>query len=241
MTHIEIWSDFACPFCYAGENILNRAIADLGVDDKVNVTYKAFELDHKKDNYASNPVEEVFMNKFGMSREDAVRQVRHEQQLVRDLGLPCNYEEARPSNTRDAHRLMKLAEKEYGKPVLRQLNAGLFNAYLVRRESLADVNVLEKIGREAGLKEEDIVDVLQSNRYADAVEADERRAEEYGVTGVPFFLINGKLAVPGAISVDDFRNLLQKIIEDGDSRQDEEALLQTTRPHRCTEDGCQLL
>lgn len=80
MTTIEIWSDFACPFCYAGEAQLNRAISELGIADKVDVKYKAFELDHKKGDYASNPIEEVFINKFGMSRkqeEEAVLNAAH--------------------------------------------------------------------------------------------------------------------------------------------------------------------
>lgn len=240
MINIEIWSDFACPFCYAGEAQLHNAIGELGITHKVNVKFRAFELDHKKDDYASNPIEEVFMNKFGMSRKDAERQVRHEQQMVRDMGLVCNYETARPSNTRDAHRLMKLAETKYDQPTLRKLNAALFDAYMVRGLSLADRDVLMQCGREADIKEEEIIDLLQSDRYVDAVVADERQAEKYGVTGVPFFLIDGKMAVPGCISTEEFKELLLSMMERKD-QQSEEALLQQAHPHRCTENGCELI
>lgn len=232
MTKIEIWSDFACPFCYAGEAQLDKAISSLGIADKIDVKFKAFELDHKKDGYASNPIEEVFMNKFGMSREDAERQVAHEQQLVRNMGLVCNYENARPSNTRNAHRLMKLAEAEYDTATLRQLNAALFEAYFVRSLSLADTDVLMQCGLAAGIKEADIKDVLLSDRFVDAVEADERMAEAYGVTGVPFFLIDGKMAIPGAISADEFKKLLQQNIGSQSSE---------LHPHRCSEEGCEII
>lgn len=240
MTNIEIWSDFACPFCYAGEAQLDRAIDNLGIADKVNVKYKAFELDHKKGDYASNPIEEVFMNKFGMSRGDAERQVRHEQQLVRDLGLVCNYEIARPSNTRDAHRLMKMAEAEYDEATVRRLNAALFDAYMVRSLSLGDHDVLLQAGRDAGIKEEDMKEVLQSDRYVDAVLDDERRAEAYGVTGVPYFVIDNKMAVPGAISTAEFQDLLSQLVEHHDVGAEKE-IIHGVHPHRCTEDGCELL
>lgn len=234
MTTIEIWSDFACPFCYAGEAQLDNAIAELGISDKVKVEYKAFELDHKKDDYASNPIEEVFMNKFHMSREAAERQVRHEQQMVRNMGLVCDYENARPSNTRNAHRLMKLAEAVYDEATLRKLNAALFNAYFVRRKSLDDREVLTRCGEGAGIRKEDITDVLNSNRYVEEVEADEHRAETYGITGVPYFLIDGRMAVPGCISTNEFKTLLQRIIAD------KEEPLHEMHAYRCTEEGCEV-
>jgi predicted DsbA family dithiol-disulfide isomerase len=40
--------------------------------------------------------------------------------------------------------------------------------------------------------------VLHGDHYSDEVRADERRAQEIGVTGVPFFLFGGRYAVPGA-------------------------------------------
>lgn len=240
MINIEIWSDFACPFCYAGEFQLTNAINELGVPNKVDIKFKAFELDHKKDNYASSPTREVFMNKFHMSKTDAERQVKHEQQLVRSLGLECNYEDAHPSNTRDAHRLMKLAEEQYGDETVRKLSAALFNAYLVRSKVLANRDVLIQAGLEAGIKKSDIISVLDSNRYVDAVIDDERRAESYGVTGVPYFLINGKMAVPGAISTRDFKELLNDIIEN-DKKRAADMQFSGAHPHRCTDEGCELL
>lgn len=240
MTNIEIWSDFACPFCYAGEAQLENAIRELGIQDKVNVKFRAFELDHKKDDYASNPIEEVFMNKFGMSRADAERQVMHEQQLVRNMGLICNYEEARPSNTRNAHRLMKLAEAEYNEATLRKLNSALFDAYFVRSLSLDEPDVLLQCGLRAGIKEDDIRDLLQSNRYEDEVISDEHTAEIYGVTGVPFFLIDSKMAIPGCISTEEFKELLLRLVEH-QNNDDENTVLHDAHPHRCTEEGCELI
>lgn len=49
MIEIKIWSDFACPCCYNGETRLKKAIHELGIADKVDIIYKAFELDAAAD------------------------------------------------------------------------------------------------------------------------------------------------------------------------------------------------
>ena len=43
---IEIWSDFACPFCYIGKTRLEKAIKKTGSKD-INLIYKAYQLDPK--------------------------------------------------------------------------------------------------------------------------------------------------------------------------------------------------
>jgi predicted DsbA family dithiol-disulfide isomerase len=40
--------------------------------------------------------------------------------------------------------------------------------------------------------------VLASDAYADAVRADERQAQAYGITAVPFFVVDRRYGVAGA-------------------------------------------
>ena len=42
---IELWSDYACPFCYIGEKRLEKALAEIDGGDKVEIEFKSFELD----------------------------------------------------------------------------------------------------------------------------------------------------------------------------------------------------
>ena len=44
--------------------------------------------------------------------------------------------------------------------------------------------------------------VLASDRYADAVRADEAKARAYGISGVPFFVVDAKFAISGAQPAD---------------------------------------
>jgi predicted DsbA family dithiol-disulfide isomerase len=66
------------------------------------------------------------------------------------------------------------------------------------REELAAV----AIG--VGLDAAEVAEVLDGDRYATAVRADEERAQAYEITGVPYFLIDGRYAIPGAQSVERF-------------------------------------
>ena len=44
----------------------------------------------------------------------------------------------------------------------------------------------------------DVSEVLSSDAFLDIVRADEMSAREIGVTGVPFFLFNGRVGLSGA-------------------------------------------
>jgi predicted DsbA family dithiol-disulfide isomerase len=63
---------------------------------------------------------------------------------------------------------------------------------------------------EAGLDGDEVRAVLDGDRYADEVRADEARAEEIGVTGVPFFLIDSRFAIAGAQAEDVFLDILTR-------------------------------
>lgn len=42
---ISIWGDYACPYCYIGETYLQKAIKELGVEDKIEYDLNAFQID----------------------------------------------------------------------------------------------------------------------------------------------------------------------------------------------------
>ncbi len=42
---IEIWSDIVCPFCYIGKMKLEQALRNLNALDRVEITWRSFQLD----------------------------------------------------------------------------------------------------------------------------------------------------------------------------------------------------
>jgi predicted DsbA family dithiol-disulfide isomerase len=42
---IEIWSDYACPYCYIGERQLEKALESFSGKENIAISFKGFELD----------------------------------------------------------------------------------------------------------------------------------------------------------------------------------------------------
>lgn len=235
---LTIWSDFACPYCYIGETRLQRAIDELGLNDDVRIDYRAFELDPTASKEVVSGTPERFAMKYHLSLDDARKQIEQISMLGRELGIDFRYATTRYSNTRDAHRLMKLAEAKYDRATVDKLNQALFAAYFTENLVLADHKVLLDKALSVGMKKEDVKEVLESDKYDDEVRFDEREAAMRGVRGVPYIVFNGDFAVPGAMSIDSFKSALQRALK---RQEEEDAQKPAERPHTCGPDGCQLL
>jgi len=217
---ITYWSDFACPYCYIGNTRLKRAIDDLNLDVEFDI--RAFELDQNAPANVQSTTVERFAKKYGLSHEDAQRQVSQISGLGQDEGIDFKYETTLYTNTRDAHRLIKLAQSKYPDKV-EQLSESLFNAYFVENLKLADKDVLLEISLNADLDETDVKDVLDSDLYNIDVENDEDTALSVGIHAVPFYLFDNKYSVPGALSYDDFKNVLSQITAENEVEEDKDA------------------
>lgn len=82
-------------------------------------------------------------------------------------------------------------------------------AYFTEGEPIGDHETLARLGAEAGLDAEEARAVLASDAYAEDVRADEQRAAEFGIRGVPFFVLDERFGVSGAQPVEVFTNALQ--------------------------------
>lgn len=235
MMTLTIWSDFACPYCYIGETRLKKAIDELGIKNDVQINYRAFELDPTATKEVVSSTPERFAQKYHLSLDGAKEQIEQISSLGRELDIDFKYATTQYSNTRDAHRLMKLAELKYDRDTVERLNELLFKAYFVENLILADHQVLLDKALEAEMKEEEVKEVLNSDKYDDEVRFDEREAMMRGVHGVPYIVFNGDFAVPGALTLDGFKSALERTMKKVKDSQP------TARAHQCGPDGCQLL
>jgi predicted DsbA family dithiol-disulfide isomerase len=74
----------------------------------------------------------------------------------------------------------------------------MMRAYFTDGEPIGDRDALVRIAADAGLDAEEARALLAGDRFTDEVRADEARAQELGITGVPFFVFAEKYAVSGA-------------------------------------------
>jgi predicted DsbA family dithiol-disulfide isomerase len=74
--------------------------------------------------------------------------------------------------------------------------------YFTESFPIGERDVLDQLAVEAGLPPAEVAQVLATDRFADAVREDERRARLLGIAGVPFFAIDDRYSVSGAQSAD---------------------------------------
>ena len=225
---IELWSDYACPFCYIGEKRLKKALAALKDGASVEVEIKSFELDATASREVVSSTTERFAKKYGLSREEAAARIEAISEMGRAEGINFRYAETQYTNTFDALRLTKYAQ-EKGKT---EIVGKLFDAYFTKNEKLSDHEVLKGIAVSCGLDAKETAEVLAGDRYAAEVRDDERDAMRFGIHAVPYFLVNGKYAASGAQPVE----LLQELVEK--AMAEEAAAPDATAGMACGPDGC---
>jgi len=209
---IVYWSDYACPYCYIGEKRLESVLKDMKIDDMVNLKMKSFELNPNASSKVESKTDVRFALKYGMSIEGARRQIDQISKLGRDEGIDFRYADTLYTNMLDAHRLTKLAESK-GKDVDKVIYL-LFDAYFTKNLVLSDRSVLIKIGKEVGLEEKEIIEMLDSDQFTDEVRKDESEAYKMGVQGVPFFVINDKFRIYGCQSKNGMKKVLMNALDD---------------------------
>ncbi len=204
---VEIWSDVVCPWCYIGKRRFETALASFPHRDDVEVTWRSFELDPRAPRSVDgDPIRRLAV-KYGVSVEQAEAMNERVTSAAAEEGLSYRLDIARRGNSFDAHRLLHLAAERGRQGDLKER---FLAAYQSEGEPIGDPETLSRLAVEVGLDEAEVGDVLGSDRYGDDVRADERDAVEIGVSGVPFFLVDRRYAVPGAQSPDLMRRALDR-------------------------------
>jgi predicted DsbA family dithiol-disulfide isomerase len=207
---IAVWSDFACPWCALGLYRLDAARAQFEHGGDITVVHRSFELDPRAPAVRPQTMEQVLAAKYGMSPAQVHEGHARLTSLGEEVGMTFDFDRIRLGSTFDAHRLTQSVR---GTASEEAVVKGLFAAYFSEGRQLSDPAVLTEVGVSAGLDAEDVRAVVESDRFTAEVRADEAEARELDVTGVPYFLINGKWAVPGAQDVETLVTVLRRAWE----------------------------
>ena len=192
---VDVISDVVCPWCYIGQKRLDQAVASLPEID-VDIHWKPYQLDptippEGKDRKA------YMLAKFGS--EDRLKQI-HDRivPLGAAEGIDFAFDAIKiAANTLDAHRVIRWAASA-GDGVQDRVTKALFAANFEKGEYIGDHAVLARIAGENGMDETIVAGLLATDADKDSVQAEIENAQRMGVTGVPFFVLEGKSAVTGA-------------------------------------------
>jgi len=114
-------------------------------------------------------------------------------------------------NSRLAQELAAWADTQPGGE---KIHDAMFRAYFVDARNIGDPDVLVGIAQSVGLPAEAAREVIEKRTHKAAVDADWEKSREYGVTGVPTFVV-GRHGVVGAQPYE----VLEQLVREGGAPQ----------------------
>ncbi|HEX6593178.1 MAG TPA: DsbA family oxidoreductase [Bacillota bacterium] len=234
---IEVWSDFICPFCYIGKRTLEKALERFPHRESVFVEFKSYELEPNAEKQPRQNIYETLTRKYNVTVEKAKKMNDDLVEKAATIGLTYNLDTIRPTNTFDAHRLVKHAA-QYGKG--NEMTERLFKAYFTESKLISDHTFLIELATELDLNREEVTALLGSCRNTSRVRDDEEQAREMGAEEIPFFVFNDEYALAGAQPVEVFTEVLEYVWKE----EKEQPKMRRLHPNirgttYCTDDGCQ--
>jgi predicted DsbA family dithiol-disulfide isomerase len=197
---VDVVSDVVCPWCYIGKRQLEDAIARLPEGERPIVRWHPFQLN------PDLPPEGIDRRSYLEAKFGGAERAAQIYERVRAAGRGAGLELAidrieRQPNTLDAHRLIAWAQADGARDAAALVEA-LFRAYFVEGRPVGERDELARIAGEAGRDPRVARELLDSDAGMAEIEAMDRHAREMGITGVPFFVFDGKVGVSGAAGAD---------------------------------------
>jgi predicted DsbA family dithiol-disulfide isomerase len=206
---IDLVADFTCPWSWLGMAQLTQALGNLSGDVETRLRWHPFRMAAPKENAAPRSFHEYLAERLpsGISVPFAEKSLTD---AGRELGIEFNFEKlgTLPS-TSEAHRLVQLADKE-GRHA--NVAAAIFRAYFERGDDIGDVNVLTRIGGEAGLDPQTLLAFRETREGDSALIGSEERMRGFGVRTVPNLLFGGRVLVPGTVNVATYVHALDQAL-----------------------------
>ena len=204
---VEIWSDFACPFCYIGKTHYEKALAQFTHRDRIQTIVRIFELSPNEDSSKHVRTVDAVAKKYGISIEQMQAMNQQIVGQAKQAGLTFKFDDMVTVNTFDCHRVTLYAQTQ-GKG--QHFTSELFKSYFTDNTIISDRTVLIEVAVKVGLDKAEVEKVLESDQFALEVRQDEQQAAQLNVSGVPFFVFDRKYAVSGAQPEHVFLDVLEQ-------------------------------
>jgi predicted DsbA family dithiol-disulfide isomerase len=205
---IDIYSDIVCPWCYLGKRRFELAVA-ARPQYEPRVTWRPFELN------PDMPAEGVDRGAYLAAKIGSAERVAELHAALRRQGEASGMEFRfdlieRMPNTRRSHLLMAHAARCGRQSAVMDR---VMRAYFEEGCDIGDIEVLVRLGIEAGLSEHETRSALILRAGQDGVLAAERHAAVLGITGVPTFIFDGQYTISGAQDVGSLARILDQVAD----------------------------
>ncbi len=199
---VDLWTDIVCPWCFIGVTRFENAIAQF--DGTVDVRLHPFQLDPEAP-VPGVPALQRYEERFGDEAPAMLERVENE---AAKEGIEMHFDRAITANTFDAHRTVRFATRS-GKA--RKMEILLYRAYFADGLDISDRSVLADRASAAGLDREEVIAYLDGDGGVDEIRRELDQAYSRGIRGVPAFLFDNQIFVPGAVDTGTFLRVLEQM------------------------------
>lgn len=206
---VQVFSDVACPWCYIGKRRFERALAAFEQRERIEVEWRSYQLDPTVPEHDPRSEARYLAETKGMPEEQVRQMLAHVIEQAAGEGLDYDFDAAVVANSWKAHRLIQRA-KAVSAEVTDAVEERLFSAHFERGQNIGEETQLTEIGASAGLTEQQVHEALTEPRWDERVRQDINDARGLGVTGVPFFVLDGKYGISGAQPTELFEQALRQ-------------------------------
>jgi predicted DsbA family dithiol-disulfide isomerase len=202
---VDVVSDVVCPWCLIGARRLEQALEKIP-ELEVELTFHPFLLD------PSVPPEGVDLRerltrKYGVPAESMFGRVEG---AARESGIPLDFAKVtRSVNTIGAHTLLRHA---LDRGTQRALAHALFDAYFLEGKDVGQADVLAAIAVRHGFEADEALALVTDERERAITKREAMEMAAQGISGVPFFIFERRLAVSGAQSVETLQRAIEKAL-----------------------------
>lgn len=212
---VDIISDVMCPWCIIGWLKFQPVIDHFAGRLDFRVQWHPFELNPDMPPEGEDAAAHI-MRKYGISAEQSRANSGRMAGVAADLGFTFNRgPDFRMRNSFDAHRLLCWAgadeDPDQAEPtgIQTALKLALFQAHFTDNRDVSDHDVLADIAASVGLDRARAVAILASDAFADMVRTEEAYWVDRNITGVPAFILDGRMLVPGAQDAEVFIRVIE--------------------------------
>lgn len=202
---IEIFSDFACPFCYIAKTKLFQAIEQLNLGEETEVVYRTFEI-----NPAASKTETLsYVGSIFKKKNNDLRKTEEFMEALQlhaqDVGVVFNFDKIVLANTKNAHRLTKLA-KLYEKEL--EFVDVVMEHYFAEGLNLNDTESLLTICEQIGIDRSMAQKIIKEEQFTEELVLDRYEAQQLQIKIIPFFVFEDHYGIRGVEPMEVFTNTL---------------------------------
>lgn len=202
---IEVFQDTICPWCRIGKKHLFEAISQW-TEEPIEVQYRAYQLDPSTPK-AGLPFRETMASTKG-GPEVVEQMVQHAARAGEAAGIAFRFDKVETwPNTLASHTLIKCASSQEATRVV----DAVYKAYFEDGKDIGSIDVLVAIAKELGMDGAQVRRAIETELKQGEIAEDIAYARELQITGVPFFVIDGKLALSGAHPAETFLKAFRQV------------------------------